>query len=328
VHPSFGEWTPAQDTIGWIRNYLHGGSTSMVSAGELHIPGLPFDALTPELVMSIAITSRLTTGNLRPSGVKVHAGTVLLVPGLTERDFDRMVAVGIGHVKFIFYPWTHLGDGEVERYVQWAHDRGMVVKLHSGGVSRSGSSVPAGHEVTMAVKPDVVAHISGGPIPMPADEFRLVVDELPDAAIEICTAMNYRATIDVVKHLIARDALGRLTFGTDTPGGTGIVPRGALRNICLVSSVCGVEPADAIAAATGNTAAAHKLDVGVLAPGRPADLLILGSITGSEAEDALGSFALGDLPGISMVMADGELLVTPRSQQTPPPRRLASVTHA
>ena len=46
VHPTFGEWTPAQNAIGWIHNYLHGGTTSMVSAGELHVPGLPFDELT------------------------------------------------------------------------------------------------------------------------------------------------------------------------------------------------------------------------------------------------------------------------------------------
>jgi len=32
VHPTFGEWTPAQNSIGWIHNYLHGGTTSMVSA--------------------------------------------------------------------------------------------------------------------------------------------------------------------------------------------------------------------------------------------------------------------------------------------------------
>src|SRR5690348_5519866 len=36
VHPVFGEWTPAQDAIGWIGNYLHGGTTTMISAGELH----------------------------------------------------------------------------------------------------------------------------------------------------------------------------------------------------------------------------------------------------------------------------------------------------
>ncbi|MDZ4268768.1 MAG: adenosine deaminase, partial [Mycobacterium sp.] len=95
IHPTFGEWTPAQNAIGWIGNYLHGGTTSMVSAGELHIPGLAFDALTPELVLSIAITSKHTTGRMRPSGVKVNAGTVLLVPGMSEEHFDRAHREGI-----------------------------------------------------------------------------------------------------------------------------------------------------------------------------------------------------------------------------------------
>ena len=42
VHPVLGEWTPTQDTIGWIGNYLHGGTTTMISAGELHVPGLDY----------------------------------------------------------------------------------------------------------------------------------------------------------------------------------------------------------------------------------------------------------------------------------------------
>jgi enamidase len=325
VHPSFGEWTPAQNAIGWVRNYLHGGNTSMVSAGELHVPGLPFDELTPSSVVSLAIASRHTTGRLRPSGVKLHSGTVLLVPGMTEGDFDRLAEADVRHAKFIFYDWSRLGDGEAQQYVEWAHARQMVVKIHSGGVSRSGSSRVAGYDVVSAVRPDVIGHISGGPIPMPADQFRRLVDDLPEAAIEVCSAMNYRATIDVIAHLRERDALDRLVLGTDTPGGTGVIPRGMLRNICFLSSVCGVTPEDAIAAATGTTAARHGLDVGRLEPGRPADLIILGSITGSLAQDALGSFALGDLPGISMVLVDGEPLVAPRSEQTPPPSRLAKV---
>ena len=28
IHPVFGEWTPTQDTIGWIGNYVHGGTTT------------------------------------------------------------------------------------------------------------------------------------------------------------------------------------------------------------------------------------------------------------------------------------------------------------
>jgi len=30
VHPVAGEWTPTQDAIGWVGNYLHGGTTSML----------------------------------------------------------------------------------------------------------------------------------------------------------------------------------------------------------------------------------------------------------------------------------------------------------
>src|SRR5262249_53662206 len=60
VHPTVGEWTPAQNAVGWIHNYLHGGTTTMVSAGELHVPGLPFEDLTPELVLGLARLSRAT----------------------------------------------------------------------------------------------------------------------------------------------------------------------------------------------------------------------------------------------------------------------------
>lgn len=325
VHPTVGEWTPAQNAAGWVRNYLHGGTTTMVSAGELHVPALPFDDLEPDLVLGLARLGRRTTGRVRPSGVKVCAGTLLLVPGLTEPHFDQMADTGITHLKFIFYDWARLDDGEAQQYVAWAHERSMTVKMHSGGVSRSGSSRVAGQHVVTSVRPDVVAHISGGPIPMPDEQICGVVDELPDAAVEVCSSMNYRATMVTVAHLRERGALHRLTLGTDTPGGTGVIPRGMLRNVCFLSSVCGLPPETAIAAATGNTARAHGLAQGVLEPGRPADLVLLGPVTGSPAGDAVESFALGDLPGISMVLVDGVPLVDGRSEQTPPPRRLARV---
>jgi enamidase len=74
VHPVFGEWTPTQDALGWIGNYMHGGSTTMISAGELHTPGLDYENLTPDLVTSLAEVTRATTGSVRWGGVKLHAG--------------------------------------------------------------------------------------------------------------------------------------------------------------------------------------------------------------------------------------------------------------
>src|SRR5437764_11253127 len=45
VHPVFGDWTPRQNQFGWIDSFLHGGVTSMVSAGEVHLPGRPKDVV-------------------------------------------------------------------------------------------------------------------------------------------------------------------------------------------------------------------------------------------------------------------------------------------
>ena len=45
VHPVAGDWTPRQNQIGWIDSYLHGGITTMISAGEVHTPGRPRDVV-------------------------------------------------------------------------------------------------------------------------------------------------------------------------------------------------------------------------------------------------------------------------------------------
>src|ERR1043166_1003309 len=136
-HPSIGEYTPAQNSLSWITNYVHGGVTALISAGELHMPGLP----TPpdaRPAMALAYLAKRCWDNLRPSGVKVYAGTLLLVPGLSEDDFTALHAVGSRLVKFIFYDYGLLPNGEAERYVTWSRARGIKVKIHSGGVSRSG----------------------------------------------------------------------------------------------------------------------------------------------------------------------------------------------
>lgn len=321
VHPAFGEWTPAQDAIGWIGNYLHGGTTSMVSAGELHIPGLDYDNLNPELMTSIAVVSAATTGRVRWSGVKLQAGTALVVPNMTEAHFDRLAAAGVKWVKFLFYPFG--GDTtEARNYVAWSRARGMRVKVHTGGVSRSGASALCGYEVLSWLQPDIAAHVSGGPIPMSDEDMDLVADRT-SFALEVCSSGNYRSTSRLVTRLAETGQLARLTLGTDTPGGTGVIPRGMLRNILYMASMCGLSPGEAVAIGTGNTARAHGLDVGILDVGRAADIVVCGPIKGSAGTTLSDAIAHGDLPGISHVLIDGETLVTDRSRQTPPPAKRA-----
>ena len=66
VHPVVGDWTPRQNQLGWIESCLHGGVTTMISAGEVHMPGRPKDVVG---VKALAITAQRSFAALRPSGV-------------------------------------------------------------------------------------------------------------------------------------------------------------------------------------------------------------------------------------------------------------------
>lgn len=323
VHPTIGDISAAQNATGWISHYLHGGVTRMVSAGELHYPGLPFDKADPELFKGLARLTKNCYDRERPSGVKVDAGTLILTPGLKEIDFDEMAELGAKCVKFIFYPYGKI-PGEDEQYVKWAKEKGLVVKIHSGGVSRSGFSIPAGADLILRLNPDVVGHINGGPIPMSFPDMDRLLEE-SESWLEIVYSGNLKAAIYIVKKALERKAISRICLGTDTPSGTGITPRGMLRIMSFLSSLGGIKPEEVICLATGNVAKAHHLDSGWIQPGKPADLLIMGKIQGSQAKDELDVLRIGDLLGISMVIIDGKIVVRERSLQTPPPEKKALI---
>jgi enamidase len=84
VHPVFGDWTPRQNQLGWIESTLNGGVTTMISAGEVHLPGRPKDIVG---LKALAITAQRAFHNFRPGGVKVLAGAPVIEKGMTESDF-------------------------------------------------------------------------------------------------------------------------------------------------------------------------------------------------------------------------------------------------
>lgn len=318
VHPTIGDFTSAQNSTSWVTHYLHCGVTRMVSAGEIHYPGLPFDSQDPKLFKGLARLTKTCFDREKPSGVKVDAGTLILTSGLTEADFDEMVELGSKCVKFIFYPYGKV-PGEDEQYVRWAKERSLVVKIHSGGVSRSGASLPAGAELILRLRPDVVGHINGGPIPMSVKDMDRIIEE-SNLWLEISYAGNYGAAAHVAGRALQRGELDRVVLGTDTPAGTGVTPRGILRIMGLVSSLGGVPPEIALCLATGNVARAHHLDSGFIKPGNPADLVIMGRIQGCQAKDELDVLRMGDMLGVSVVIIDGKIRIRERSYQTPPPQ--------
>jgi enamidase len=311
THPVLGDYTPRQGTTGWISNYLQGGVTTLISAGEAHWPGRP---RTPAGVKAIAISAHQSAQNLRPGGAKLHAGALLLEIGLTEADFDDMHAAGVRLLGEIGLG-SAIAPEDVIPLVGFARDRGWTVPMHIGGASVPGSAV-VGAELALAVQPDIACHTNGGPTARPLAEIEQILDGT-QAAIEVVQAGNISALREIVHLLRSRDAVHRLQIGTDTPSGTGVIPLGMLRTIAYCSSLGGLEPELAVCAATGQTATRYGLDTGHLAVGAAADIIVLDAPVGGTATTALDALAVGDVPGIAMVVVDGQIQ-SAKSRVSPP----------
>jgi enamidase len=319
THPVFGDYTPRQQQLDWIDSYLHGGVTTMLSAGEPHLPGRPTD---PAGVKALAILACRSFANLRPSGVKVHAGAVLLEDGLTEADFAEMAAAGVRLVGEIGISGVK-DPNTAAQMARWAQAVGMKVMVHTGGASIPGSGI-IGADFVVAVRPDVAAHTNGGPTALPLHDVERILEET-EARVEIVHNGNVKAAGEVAALVAKRGELHRLVLGTDSPAGSGVQPLGMLRVVSWVSALGGVEPERAVAAATGNVAAMHGLNVGVLEPGREADLLVVDAPLGSQAHDALGAFAIGDTPAVATAIIDGKPRFS-KSRNTPPPVRPIAIS--
>jgi enamidase len=314
THPVLGDYTPRQNTTGWIESYLHGGVTTLISAGEAHWPGRPRTGVGAK---AVAIAAHLSSRNLRPGGAKLYGGALILEAGLSESDFDEMDAAGVWLLGEIGLGGVIAAE-DLHPVVSWARERGWIVPMHIGGASVPGSSV-VGAELALAIQPDVACHTNGGPTSRSLEEIEQILDGT-DAAIEVVQAGNTRALRDIVELLRRRDAVSRLQIGTDTPSGTGVVPLGMLRTVAYCCALGGLEPELAICAATGQTALRYNLPQGRLAPGAPGDVVVLDAPIGGTTTTALDALAIGDVPGISMVVVDGVIQLM-RSRISPPPIR-------
>jgi enamidase len=317
VHPVFGDFTPRQRTIDFIDSGMNGGVTTAISAGEVHLPGRPKDVVG---LKALAVVAAKAYANFRPGGVKVYAGAPILELGMTESDFADMAAAGVKLVGEIGLGSVRTGK-DAAPMVRWAKKHGMTVTIHTGGPSIAGSN-PINADVVLEAAPDVVGHINGGTTSMtPAEIERLVAT---DMALEVVQCGNMKTALHTLR--VARDAhaVHRIIIGNDAPSGTGVIPLGVLRTLSMLAGLGGLPAAEAVACATGNTARVYKLDCGLIAPGKAADLVICDAPTGSIAADAQGALAAGDLPGISMVLIDGKITIG-RSRNTPWAARAAEV---
>ncbi|OLP60892.1 Enamidase [Xaviernesmea oryzae] len=316
AHPVMGDWTPRQNQLGWIDSTYHGGVTTLVSAGEVHLPGRPRDVIG---VKALAITAQRAFSAFSPTGMKVLAGALILEHGLEEKDFAELAEAGVTLVGEVGLGTVK--DGPTGRkMIDWARRYGMTSMTHTGGHSIPGSA-RIGAEVVLEVDADVAAHMNGGPTALPEAELRLICEE-SKRGLEIVHNGNLRAGLFVLDTVRQVGALDRLVLGTDGPAGSGVQPLGMLRLVTMLASLGDVAPAEAFCFATGNVARLRGLeDRGRIAPGLAADLVFIDQAMGGAGEDLLHSITLGNMPGIGMILTDGVPRIG-RSRNTPPSIRV------
>ena len=319
AHVVFGDWTPRQNMTGWIDSYLHGGITSMMSASEVHLPGRPRDRAG---IKALAVAAQRSFANHRPSGVKVHAGSVILEPCLETSDFAELRSQGVWLAKMGFGSFARNRDAEP--LVRAAREAGFVVMSHTGGVSIPGSNTLTGGDLVQ-LGVDIAGHVNGGTTALPDDELALLITTAHSGMrFQISQAGNLRSALRVLELAAAAGRLDRVLVSSDTPTGTGVMPLGVLKSVAELSSLGRLAAGVAWAMASGSNADVLRQNTGRVEVGREADLLIIDAPTGSAFATASDAIEGGDLPGISAVMIDGELRAE-RSRNTPLAGRLSRV---
>ncbi|MFZ0043329.1 MAG: amidohydrolase [Solirubrobacteraceae bacterium] len=316
VHTVMGDWTPRQNTIGFLESYAHGGITRALSASEVHLPGRPRD---PAGVKALALTAHRCFTNLRPGGMTVHGGSLILEPGLVEEDFAELAREGVWQAKAGMGNFRPSRD--VAPLVRWAQRHAFKVMCHTGG-----ESIPDSSPVTAAdlleIRPDVAGHVNGGTTSLPDGDLPSVVDS--GIALQLCQAGNLRSALRILDLARQGDALDRVLVASDTPTGTGMMPLAVIKSLTELTSLGDLAAEAAFCLATGNVMRTYGLDAGVLRIGAPADLILVDAPLSSAAPDALGAMRRGDLPSIAAVVTDGILRIL-RSRNTPPPQHMPVV---
>jgi enamidase len=318
VHPVAGDWTPRQSQLNWIDSCMHGGVTTMISAGEVHYPGRPRDIVG---LKAMAITAQRAFSAFRPGGVKIHAGAPVIETGMTEEDFKELAAagvkllgeVGLGGVK----------DGPTARkMVEWARKYGIQSTIHTGGPSIPGSGL-IDKDVVLEADTDVVGHINGGHTALPDGQIRCICEGCK-RGLELVHNGNERSALYTMRTAKEMGELSRIILGTDAPAGSGVQPLGILRMVSLLSSLGEVPAEIAFCFATGNTARMRGLDCGLIEVGRAADFVLMDKAQHSPGRTILESVQLGDLPGAGMIVIDG-VVRSGRSRNTPPATAIPEV---
>lgn len=321
VHPVIGDYTPRQQQLNWIDSCLHGGVTTMISAGEVHAPGRPKDIVG---LKAMAIASQRWYENFRPSGVKMLAGAPVIEEGMEEQDFKDLAEAGVKLLGEVGLGSVKAGE-TAQQMVKWARKYGIQSTIHTGGPSIPGSGL-IDKDVVLEADADIIGHINGGHTALPDDQITCLCESC-QRGIEIVHNGNERAGLLAMRTAFEIEQPERVILGTDAPAGSGVQPLGILRMIAMLSSLGDIPPEIAFCFATGNTARMRELDTGTIEVGKSADFILIDRAQHAPGKDMLESIHQGNLPGVGMTVIDG-IVRSHRSRNTPPATTLPEIVGA
>ena len=216
VHPVFGDWTPRQQQFNWIDSFMNGGVTTMISAGEVHLPGRPKEHCRLE--------KRWRSPPSAPSTICGRAASRCtparrwIEKGMIEEDFKEMAAGGVKLLGEVGLGGVKQGE-EAKQMVAWARKHGIQSTIHTGGPSIPGSGL-IDKDVVLEADADVIGHINGGHTALPLDQIRCLCEDC-SRAVEIVPQRQRsgRALCHAHDDGAGPDG-GSIILGTDSPAGS------------------------------------------------------------------------------------------------------------
>lgn len=257
----FGDHTPTLSATGALAASVGFGVTTVVAVHSAAVPGAGEGA---RFRRELAVLTMKSWAHERPGGLHVHTNTVLGHPDWDADDLQDLAACG---ADLLLLP-VSLRPEDALRLAKAGRETGFRIGL---GLESAASETTV-DELLAAARPELATAVNTPGLP------ENVVGQLIQAdgcALGLTLAGDLQVAARVARECVERGEPQRPYLGSGMPDDRGVMPAGLALFIDVLGALTGLEPGPVIAMATGNVARAFGRPGGVLAPGQPADVVVL-----------------------------------------------------
>jgi len=257
----FGDHTPTFSATGALAASVGFGVTTVVAVHSAAVPGAGPGA---RFRRELAVLTMKSWAHERPGGLHVHTNTVLGHPDWDADDLQDLAACG---ADLLLLP-DSLRPEDALRLAKTGRETGFRIGLWL----ESTASPAAVDELLATARPELATPVNTPGLP------ESVIGRLIEAdgcALGLTLAGDLQVAARVARACADRGGPWRPFLGTGMPDDRGVMPAGLALFMDVIGALTGLEPGLVIAMATGNVARAFDRPGGVLAPGQPADVVVL-----------------------------------------------------